>query len=204
MSVDRVITLCIRSGLVGTRDAGVDWIGAANHHSSLHRHRETWPSAPLRRQGDIETLWPTHAASPTLSAAMSQRRVPTPPVARAGGGGGGAGGAPRVVIVHVCFGLGAPEGDVCGNTLFEHMNGRWYCMRCGRRHRGSWDMVAHFLDRVVVVDAVASEHLQSIDDLQVFLRVAIALRRNVFTGQTVSDDGRITDAVRMVVFGEWV
>ena len=93
---------------------------------------------------------------------------------------------------------------MCGNTLFEHMNGLWRCMRCGRRHRGSWDVVAHFLDRFVVVDAAASEDLQSVDDLEVFVRMAIALRRNVFTGQTVGDDGRITDAVRMVVFGEWV
>ena len=124
---------------------------------------------------------------------------------RQGGGGGGAGGgAPRVVIVHVCFGLDTPDGDMCGNTLFEHMNGRWYCMRCGMRHRGSWDVVAHFLDRFVVVDAVASEHFQGIDDLQVFLRVAIALRRNVYTGQLVSGDGRIADAFRMVVLGEWV
>ena len=136
---------------------------------------------------------------------MSQRRVPTPPVARAGGGASAAGGAPRVVIVHVCFGLDTPGGDVCGNTLFEHMNGRWYCMRCGRRHRGSWDVVAQFLDRFVVVDAGASEHLQSITDLQVFLHVAIAhLRRNVITGRIVSDDGRIADAVRVAMFGEWV
>ena len=135
---------------------------------------------------------------------MSQRRVPTPPVARAGGGGGGAGGAPRVVIVHVCFGLDAPEGDACGNTLFEHVNGHWYCTRCGRRHRGSWDVVAHFLDRFVVVDAATSEDLQIANALEVFVRMAIALRRTVFTGQTVGDDGRITDAVRMAVFGEWV
>ena len=112
--------------------------------------------------------------------------------------------ATRVVIVLVCFGLETPDGDMCGNTLFERMNGRWCCMRCGRHHRGSWDVVAHFLDGFVVVDAVASGHFQGVDDLEVFVRMAIALRRNVFTGQLVGDDGRIADAVRMVVLGEWV